>query len=299
MYSYTDESGTIHITSRPIEGRPGKLIATSLKVPKGFKGPIDTGFQYQSVISGQARIQGLSKPLILAIIKTESNFNPRAVSPKGARGLMQLMPGTGRRYGVSNPFDPKQNIRAGTAYLGDMMKRFKNMDLALAAYNAGPGAVEKYGGIPPYDETRRYIRKVHHYYRRYSGKGGLLDLRGATADFDTGIRSLQRGDLFRAEENFLQVVRKYPKSSEANYNLALAYHRTGRHKKAAVYYRRATALDSYFEEAYYNLAIVYEQLERYSPALSTWKKYLKFEVRTDERNKVKKYMAELRQMIAQ
>ncbi len=100
--------------------------------------------------------------LITAVIRFESNFSPRAVSPKGARGLMQLMPATARRLGVQRPFDPGENIRGGAAYLSQLATRFgeTEVELILAAYNAGEQAVASYGGVPPYRETRDYVRKV-------------------------------------------------------------------------------------------------------------------------------------------
>jgi soluble lytic murein transglycosylase-like protein len=108
----------------------------------------------------------LDPALVAAVAAVESGFNPRAVSPAGAVGVMQLMPGTAAELGVSDPFDPAQNVRAGARYLRNLLDRFGKLELALAAYNAGPGAVERYGGIPPYRETVEYVKKVLDRLRR-------------------------------------------------------------------------------------------------------------------------------------
>jgi soluble lytic murein transglycosylase-like protein len=124
---------------------------SDLKVPGGL----------QQVIDEAARKHQLPVKLLTAIIKVESNFNPRAVSSEGASGLMQLMPSTARKLGVTNIFDIKQNIDGGSRYLKKMLDRYEGkLELALAAYNAGPGAVDKHGGVPPYQETRNYVKKV-------------------------------------------------------------------------------------------------------------------------------------------
>jgi soluble lytic murein transglycosylase-like protein len=116
-----------------------------------------------------ARAFSLEPALIHAVISAESGYDPLARSPKGARGLMQLMPGTAKRYGVDNPLDPEQNIHGGAAYLSYLLKLFGNdLNLALAAYNAGEGTVMEYGNrIPPYRETTQYVPKVLSYYKKY------------------------------------------------------------------------------------------------------------------------------------
>jgi soluble lytic murein transglycosylase-like protein len=118
-----------------------------------------------SIINHAAQTYNIPAKLIKAVIKHESNFNPDAVSKSGAAGLMQLMPETASSLGADNPFDPEQNILAGSKYLKQMLDKYSNnINLALAAYNAGPGNVDKYGGIPPFKETQNYVRNITNSY---------------------------------------------------------------------------------------------------------------------------------------
>jgi soluble lytic murein transglycosylase-like protein len=123
--------------------------------------PAPLNVPFAEVIRAAAQKHGVEQELIASVIAVESNFNPRAVSPKLARGLMQLLPEVARRFAVANVFDPEQNIDAGTQYLKELLARYdQDLALALAAYNAGPDRVEQYRGVPPYYETRNYVRRV-------------------------------------------------------------------------------------------------------------------------------------------
>ena len=123
--------------------------------------------KYNDIIVEAAKHYDVDAALVSAVIKAESDYNPRTVSHKGARGLMQLMPATAKRFGVTNSFDPKENIYAGTRYLRWLLKKFDgNADLAVAAYNAGEGNVWKYDGVPPFRETVNYINRIAKHIRK-------------------------------------------------------------------------------------------------------------------------------------
>jgi soluble lytic murein transglycosylase-like protein len=125
--------------------------------------------EYNEIIKNAADKFKVESSLIIAIIKTESDFNHTAVSSKGAKGLMQIMPGTASMMNLEEPFSPEENIMAGTRYLSLLLERFNNdKRLALAAYNAGPETVEACNGVPPFPETRNFIHKVFNYYKQYN-----------------------------------------------------------------------------------------------------------------------------------
>lgn len=128
---------------------------------RAFDPDVLKGTPYGEIIAAMSEAHGVDPLLVRAVIQVESNYRPRAKSHKGAMGLMQLMPSTAREYKVKNPYDPKSNIAAGVKHLKGLIERFDGaVDLALAAYNAGEGAVKRFGGIPPYRETRNYVSKI-------------------------------------------------------------------------------------------------------------------------------------------
>lgn len=133
-------------------------------------GRVSSGSTLDQLIQRHAARHRLDPALVASVIEVESNFEQQAVSRAGAQGLMQLMPETAKDMGVLDPFDPRQNIAGGTRYLGRMLQRFGKVDLALAAYNAGPTAVDRYRAIPPYPETQRYVRKVRAAYKKRTGR---------------------------------------------------------------------------------------------------------------------------------
>jgi soluble lytic murein transglycosylase len=165
IWTYTDENGVVHFTNVPQDRRykpvPDGDFTKPVRVPQHWK--------YDGIIGLTAREHRVQPALVKAVIAAESNFDASAVSRVGAQGLMQLMPQTAEELGVGDPFRPIENVRGGTAYLRQMLDRYGDVERALAAYNAGPTAVDRFGGIPPYQETRDYVRRVLAYYRHYHG----------------------------------------------------------------------------------------------------------------------------------
>lgn len=178
-YTIIDKNGTTWFTDKPsspsgftqyepFQRSPKSLAKVSCVTPgqKEFTNRIDA---YSPIIRKFAKIYGVHEYLIHAIVSTESCYDSEAISSVGAKGLMQLMPGTAKELGVTDSFNPAQNLRAGIEYFSKLQKQFNyNSQHALAAYNAGPGAVEKFSGIPPYPETRSYVKGVLEKFRHYS-----------------------------------------------------------------------------------------------------------------------------------
>ncbi|MDT8444993.1 MAG: lytic transglycosylase domain-containing protein [Desulfuromonadales bacterium] len=168
IYRYIDASGRMQFTDTPTHGRWDMYLKES--PPAGSEHP-----SYVEIIRRHASFYRLEEALVKAVIKVESDYQPRVVSKKGAQGLMQLIPETAKSLKVSNPFDPSENIRGGSEYLRRMLDLFNNdIELALAAYNSGPSTVQQYGGIPPYNETRNYVKKVKHYLDYYRQSADTL-----------------------------------------------------------------------------------------------------------------------------
>jgi soluble lytic murein transglycosylase-like protein len=162
IYSHIDANGTLVLSDQKIDN-PIKVYsvdgAPEIRTTKPMS---EKAARYDSFVLAHAAAHRLRPELVRAVIQVESGFNPRATSPKGAMGLMQLMPDTARVLGVRDAYDPNENIRGGAKYLRQLLDKYDgNQELALAAYNAGPGAVDKYGAkVPPYRETKDYVRKV-------------------------------------------------------------------------------------------------------------------------------------------
>jgi len=168
IYRYVDKDGVMHFTNTPDESGGELYLREAPRRPPRKSGRGMDSRWVAEYIERSSRANNLSPALIKAIIKAESNGERFAVSPKGAQGMMQLMPFTARRMNVTDPFDPIENIEGGIRYIKELLGTFGgNLVHAVAAYNAGPDAVKRYGGIPPYEETRQYVKKVMNYYRHY------------------------------------------------------------------------------------------------------------------------------------
>lgn len=172
IYRYEDAEGIVHFTDAPTDKR-FKVFMRDLKKDRQLRTRLKFAAsvnpaEYDTIIKTYADKYGVNQSLIKAVIHAESGYNPNAVSRKGASGLMQLMPGTAKSLKVSNSFDPKDNVEGGVKYLRFLLDTFRgDVSLAVAAYNAGLNKVARYGGIPPYAETRTYVNRVLSYMQSY------------------------------------------------------------------------------------------------------------------------------------
>lgn len=168
VYMYKDKDGVLTFTNVPNHNGYKRILKEGATARIGGGSVGNTNFD--DVIRSASDRYNVDPDLIRAVIKTESDFNINARSTKGAMGLMQLMPETARLHNVSDAYDPNENVEGGVRHLRMLLERYQgNLELSLAAYNAGAGAVEKHGGIPPYNETRDYVRKVLRFYDAFRG----------------------------------------------------------------------------------------------------------------------------------
>lgn len=174
LYSYVSPDGTVVLTDSPdhtgferwwSDPEPGRYLPNGVPMPRLDR--IQNLDAYDAWFLESAAEVGVPAELLKAVAVAESRMNPAAISHAGAKGLMQMMPATGKAMGVTDLFDARQSIRGGSAYLARQVGRFGSYEHALAAYNAGPGAVDKHGGIPPYAETRTYVARVMGLYEHF------------------------------------------------------------------------------------------------------------------------------------
>ncbi|MFO7667503.1 MAG: lytic transglycosylase domain-containing protein [Desulfobacterales bacterium] len=169
IYKYIDENGVIHFTNVPTDSSYRySLFIKDITKKTALTLSRYSSNAYDEMITEASQKHGISFPLLKAVIKVESNFNPRAVSRAGALGLMQIMPENAKAFGMRDPFDPRENILTGTQYFRELLERFNGkLHLALAAYNAGPSVVDRYNKIPPIKETEDYVERVLKYFQLF------------------------------------------------------------------------------------------------------------------------------------
>jgi tetratricopeptide (TPR) repeat protein len=323
IYSYRDEQGRLFLTDSP-PNKKYKIVVTSRKEAeapdsptaglnsittssKKFLLPSDDSFG--EYINEAASIHGLDPFLIKSVIKVESDFDKNIVSSKGAQGLMQLMPATAKLVGCSNPFSARDNILGGSNYLRMMLKRFDgNIDYALAAYNAGPGNVEKYKGIPPFRETKNYVRKVNHYYQQYASSAGYTGKSNPTENkariittvhtdlnkrLTKAYEKFNSGDIDGAMNCYRDILNIYPRNTQALYNLACLLDMERCYDEAIDVYKASLKQDPFLDKALYNMAVIYERMGMNSEAIKTWKKYVKVTKDEDKIVMAEKFIKEL------
>ncbi len=308
IYSYRDEQGRLYLTDNP-PNKNYKILVTTQKdreepdspVPASSFAPhsnyqsekflLPNDETYSTYINEAAAEHGLDPFLIKSIIKVESDFDPYARSSKGAQGLMQLIPSTARLVGCNDSYDARDNIHGGAAYLAMMLKRFDgSVDHALAAYNAGPGNVEKYDGIPPFRETRNYVKKVKHYYRQYSSNlvarasGQKVKMKkqkvmpavhsDLSKRLSVAFEKFKANDLEGAMEKYREILNIYPRNTQALYNLACLLDMDQCYEEAIEVYQAALKQDPYLDKALFNLAVIYERFGMTGEAVESWQKYI-------------------------
>ncbi|WP_254627271.1 lytic transglycosylase domain-containing protein, partial [Acinetobacter lactucae] len=231
MYIYQDKNGSTLLTNRKSYDHSLKKVKVTYYPDSNIHSYTNWGTSEASVLPSYnknknafdhiirqaAQQHGVSEGLIKAVMHTESGFNVKARSPVGAQGLMQLMPATARRFNVSNAYDPQQNIFAGAKYLSWLLKRFNgNTQMALAAYNAGEGNVDKYGGIPPFRETQDYVRRVTSRYQNLYASGS-----GFSSFTNTSAQTVSHSSNL-VENTTAQITTQSPKYSSSRQIVTLS-----------------------------------------------------------------------------
>lgn len=329
IYSYRDEKGRLFLTDSPPNSKY-QIVVTSRKNRAGPDDPnapaqavsemvpqkvlLPNDETYSPYINRAAKATAVDPYLIKAIIKVESDFDPRVLSSKGAQGLMQLIPSTARLVGCKDAFDPADNIMGGTRYLKMMLERFGGqLDLALASYNAGPGRVDQYNGIPPFRETRNYVKKVKHYFHLFRSGAGLSTREKVvkkvvktipvapsalsqklTSAYDIFCKNDIEGAI-RAYQGILNV---YPKNTQALYNLACLLDQERRYEEAIETHLTALKQDPFLDKAIYNLAIIYERLGYHSEAIKAWKRFMQTAKDEEKMLMAERYIRELEEYVA-
>ncbi len=327
IYSYRDEQGRLFLTDSP-PNKKYKIVVTSKKESEALNTPssinptslpssasqkflLSSDESFSEYINEAANIHGVDPYLIKSVIKVESDFDPDVTSSKGAQGLMQLIPSTAKTVGCSDPFDARENILGGSNYLRMLLKRFDgNIDYALAAYNAGPGNVEKYKGIPPFRETKNYVRKVKHYYKQYASSGNSTKKGKKSENKSRTIPTIHSdlnlkltkayekfnaGDIDGAMSCYRDILNIYPKNTQALYNLACLLDMERCYDEAIDVYKASLKQDPFLDKALYNMAVIYERIGMNSEAIKTWKKYVQVTKDEDKIVMAEKFIQELKE----
>lgn len=204
IVKFVDEDGVLHFSDRGVTGKYEVFMRVRAHAPLPRSVLYSANrHRYMPLINAAAAEHGVDAGFIACVIEAESGFNPAAVSRAGARGLMQLMPSTAMQYRVENSFDPESNILGGTSHLKSLLKKYRgNMKLALAAYNAGEEAVSKYGGVPPFRETREYVEKILRNYHKASALSGGVAAKNKIYRYTASDGSILLTDTPRPRKEF-------------------------------------------------------------------------------------------------
>lgn len=329
IYSYRDEKGRLFLTDNPPNNRykivamtqkdraapdlPGAVAPAqvmSAMAPQKILLPNDETFS--DIINEAARQYGVDPYLVKAVIKVESDFDPNVMSSKGACGLMQLIPSTAKLVGCRNSLSPRDNILGGTRYLRMMLDRFNGiLDYALAGYNAGPGRVDQYNGVPPFRETRNYVTKVNHYYRQFrtglpiGSRNQTRVVRSIPAlqsalnqKLNGAYATFREGDVNGAIRAYQDILNIYPRNTQALYNLACLLDMERRYDEAIDAYQAALRDDPFLDKAIYNLAIIYERLGQHQDAVASWHKFMQATKDEEKIAMAERYVKELEEFAA-